>query len=75
MTEEKKKHTVKTDFRDSKWYQEEEYQTVIENAWRKDSGKSSDLHKKMPEGRKLFRGNGIGNSQDENALMMFANEF
>lgn len=55
MTEEEKEQHSKNGglHVDSKWYQEEEYQTVIENAWRKDSGKSYRFTQEDPEGRKL----------------------
>ena len=55
---------------------EEEYQTVIENAWRKDSGKSYRFTQEDARRAEAFvDAHGIGNSQDENALMRFANEF
>ena len=55
--EEKEQHSKNGGLHvDSKWYQEEEYQTVIENAWSKNNGleKATDLHKKMLEGWKLL---------------------
>ena len=75
--EEKEQHSKKGGLHvDSKWYQEEEYQTVIENAWRKDSGKSYRFTQEDARRAEAFvDAHGIGNSQDENALMRFANEF
>lgn len=78
MTEEEKEQHSKNGglHVDSKWYQEEEYQTVIENAWRKDSGKSYRFTQEDARRAEAFvDAHGIGNSQDENALMRFANEF
>ena len=78
MTEEEKEQHSKNGglHVDSKWYQEEEYQTVIENAWRKDSGKSYRFTQEDARRAEAFvDAYGIGNSQDENALMQFANEF
>ena len=78
MTEEEKEQHSKNGglHVDSKWYQEEEYQTVIENAWRKDNGKSYRFTQEDARRAEAFvDAHGIGNSQDENALMRFANEF
>lgn len=49
---------------------------MIENAWRKDSGKSYRFTQEDARRAEDFvDAHGIGNSQDENALMRFANEF
>ena len=75
--EEKEQHSKNGGLHvDSKWYQEEEYQTVIENAWSKNSGKSYRFTQEDARRAEAFvDAHGIGNSQDENALMRFANEF
>ena len=74
MTEEEKEQHSKNGglHVDSKWYQEEEYQTVIENAWRKDSGKSYRFTQEDARRAEDFvDAHGIGNSQDDNALNEF----
>ena len=61
---------------DSKWYQEQEYQDVIEKTWKKNGGKVyrfTDEDARRAE--EFVDTHGIGNSRDENALAMFANEF
>lgn len=61
---------------DSKWYQEQEYQDVIEKTWKKNGGKVYRFtHEDARRAEEFVDTHGIGNSRDENALAMFANEF
>ena len=61
---------------DSKWYQEQEYQDVIEKTWKKNGGKVYRFtYEDARRAEEFVDTHGIGNSRDENALAMFANEF
>ena len=61
---------------DSKWYQEEEYRKLIEDTWKKTSGKVYRFtHEDARRAEDFVEVHGIGNSENANALALFAGEF